>query len=99
MVLVESGKLKPSGLTTMLRRKLDRTDYDGAVLLLANGGDPNPISRWGRRALHLSSKKRKPKMGIAVLANWGNMIAATEDNKREPGNPQMRLCEERQNGG
>jgi ankyrin repeat protein len=51
-IIVQSGKLVPSGLTTMLHRKLNWTDYDGALWLLEHGADPNDISHWGQRALH-----------------------------------------------
>src|SRR5437762_2886490 len=43
-VLVDSGKLTPSSLTTMLHRKLDWTDYDAVAWLLAHGADPNYLS-------------------------------------------------------
>jgi ankyrin repeat protein len=52
MAVVESGKLDPSGLTTMLHRKLDWTDLDGVRWLLEHGADPNAVSAWGDRALH-----------------------------------------------
>src|SRR5512141_109386 len=51
-IIVRSGRLKPIGLTTMLHRKLDWTNYDGVVWLLEHGADPNAISHWGNRALH-----------------------------------------------
>ncbi|MDQ6633481.1 MAG: ankyrin repeat domain-containing protein [Gemmatimonadota bacterium] len=50
-MIVESGKLAKAGLTTMLARKIDWTDYDGAVWLLEHGADPNDVSHWGRRSL------------------------------------------------
>ena len=50
-VIVESGTLAPIGLTTMLHRKLDWTDYDGVVWLLQHHADPNAVSLWGNRAL------------------------------------------------
>jgi ankyrin repeat protein len=51
-ILVQSGKLTPASLATMLHRKLDWTDYEAVAWLLAHGADPNHMSRWGRRALH-----------------------------------------------
>lgn len=53
-IIVESGKLAPIGLTTMLHRKLDWTDYEGVVWLLEHGADPNAVSHWGSRALEHS---------------------------------------------
>jgi ankyrin repeat protein len=50
-IIVESGKLAPIGLTTMLHRKLDWTNLEGVVWLLEHGADPNAISHWGHRAL------------------------------------------------
>lgn len=53
-IIVRSGKLKPIGLTTMLHRKLDWTDYDAVIWLLEHGADANAVSHWGGRALHHS---------------------------------------------
>jgi ankyrin repeat protein len=53
-VLVESGRMAPTGITTMLHRKLDWTDFDGAAWLLAHGANANAVSHWGGRALHHS---------------------------------------------
>jgi ankyrin repeat protein len=52
--VVESGRLYPAGLTTMLHRKLDWTDLEGVRWLLEHGADPNALSAWGDRALHHS---------------------------------------------
>jgi ankyrin repeat protein len=51
-LVVESGRVDPDGLTTMLHRKLDWTDQAGARWLLEHGADPNHVSHWGHRALH-----------------------------------------------
>src|SRR5262249_45375326 len=51
-LVVDSGRLDPSGLTTMLHRKLDWADRRGAAWLLEHGADPNQVSAWGDRALH-----------------------------------------------
>jgi ankyrin repeat protein len=50
--VVESGRLAPDALTTMLHRKLDWTDLRGMRWLLEHGADPNAVSAWGDRALH-----------------------------------------------
>ncbi|HEX9106174.1 MAG TPA: ankyrin repeat domain-containing protein, partial [Longimicrobiales bacterium] len=56
-VIVESGKLAPGGLTTMLHRKLDWTDLDAVAWLLDHGADPNAVSLWGNRAVHHSLQR------------------------------------------
>ena len=50
-VLVDSGKLNPDSLATMLLRKHDWHDYDGVAWLLDHGADPNRRTRWGRTPL------------------------------------------------
>jgi len=50
--LVESGKLIPESLATMLLRKHDWHDYDGIKWLLEHGADPNRITRWRRSPIH-----------------------------------------------
>lgn len=61
-VLVESGRLTRDSLTTMLLRKLDWTDHEGAAWLLAHGADPNHVGHWGQAALahSLSRDNRLP---------------------------------------
>ncbi len=51
-VLVESGKLTPESLGTMLLRKTDWHDYAGIKWLLEQGVDPNRQTHWGKTALH-----------------------------------------------
>ena len=51
-VLVESDKLTPGSMTTMLHRKLDWHHREAVAYLLEHRADPNRLSRWGRRALH-----------------------------------------------
>jgi ankyrin repeat protein len=53
-IVVESRRLAPEGLTTMLHRKLDWTDLAGVHWLLEHGADANALSGWGDRALHHS---------------------------------------------
>jgi ankyrin repeat protein len=52
MVLVESGKVSPISLITMMHRKLDWHDKEGVAWLLSKGADPNLLTGWGRRTLH-----------------------------------------------
>ena len=49
--LVESGKLTPDSLATMLLRKHDWHDYEGIVFLLDQGADPNRITHWRKTSL------------------------------------------------
>ena len=70
-LLVESGKLKPEGLTTMLGRKLDWHDFDGAAWLLDHGADANALSAWGRRALHQSLERDNPLRFVELLLDRG----------------------------
>jgi ankyrin repeat protein len=51
-ILVESGKLNDTSLTTLLLRKTDWHDFDGIKWLLEHGADPNRATRWGRTAFH-----------------------------------------------
>src|SRR3989442_353997 len=51
-ILVESGKLNPDSLGTILLRKTDWHDYEGIKWLLERGVDPNRRTRWGKTALH-----------------------------------------------
>jgi ankyrin repeat protein len=56
-VLLESGKLNQDSLTTILLRKADIHDLEGAKLLLAHGADPNRMTRWGYTALHQALRR------------------------------------------
>lgn len=70
-LIVESGRLKPMGLTTMLHRKLDWTDLAGVVWLLDHGADPNHISFWGGRALDHSLGRDNALVFIETLLDYG----------------------------
>jgi ankyrin repeat protein len=70
-IIVESGKLDATGLTTMLHRKLDWTDYDGVVWLLDHGADPNAVSHWGARALDHSIGRDNAAQFFEVLLDHG----------------------------
>ena len=50
-LLVESGRVTPDSLATMLLRKHDLHDYEGVTWLLQHGADPNRVTRWNRTAL------------------------------------------------
>ncbi len=51
-ILVESGKLNDTSLTTLLLRKTDWHDFDGIKWLLEHGANPNRATQWGRTAFH-----------------------------------------------
>ena len=51
-VLVETGKLTPDSLATLLLRKHDWHDYEGVKWLLEHGADPNRMTRWRRTAFY-----------------------------------------------
>jgi len=69
--VVESGRLAPEGLTTMLHRKLDWTHLDGVRWLLGHGADPNALSAWGHRALHHSLMRGNRLEFVEVLLDFG----------------------------
>jgi ankyrin repeat protein len=51
-ILLESGTLNATSLTTMLLRKTDWHDEQGLRLLLQHNADPNLITKFGDNALH-----------------------------------------------
>ncbi len=50
-MLVESGRVTPDNLATLLLRKHDWHDYGGIKWLLEHGADPNRMTRWNKTAL------------------------------------------------
>jgi ankyrin repeat protein len=79
-IIVESGKLLPSGLTTMLHRKLDWTNYAGVVWLLDHGADPNAVSMWGFRALDHSLARNNALRFMETLLDYGaNPLLESDD--------------------
>jgi ankyrin repeat protein len=63
-ILVESGKLNDTSLTTLLLRKTDWHDYDGIKWLLEHGAEPNRTTHWGRTAFHHAVSRDN---GIAII--------------------------------
>ena len=78
--IVESGRLAPGGLTTMLHRKLDWIDLDGVRWLLAHGADPNDLSAWGDRALHHSLARGNALPLLETLVHYGADPSLTAPN-------------------
>jgi ankyrin repeat protein len=56
-IVVESGKLNDTGLTTMLLRKADWHDLKGIRYLLDHGADPNRMTIWKHTALHQALRR------------------------------------------
>lgn len=78
--LVESGRMTPHGLATMLHRKLDWTGYDGVVWLLEHGADPNLLTRWGHRALdHSLARGNALRFQAALLDHGADPTLARAD--------------------
>src|SRR5258708_25601681 len=58
-ILVESGKLTPESIVTLLCRKFDWHDDDGVAWLLDHGADPNLLTR-GKGPLHHALARGNP---------------------------------------
>ena len=69
--LVESGKLTPDSLTTMLLRKADVHDYEGIKYLLEHGADPNRGTRWRVTAMHQALRRDNDIKNIEVMLKHG----------------------------
>ncbi len=70
-VLLNSGKLNATSLTTLLLRKGDWHDTEGIRLLLEHGADPNTMTRWGATALHHVVKRDNRLQNITLLLDHG----------------------------
>lgn len=70
-ILMDSGKLNPQSLATLLLRKCDWHDHDGVVMLLENGADPNRLTVWGYTALHQALRRDNRLITIERLLDHG----------------------------
>jgi ankyrin repeat protein len=70
-VLVESGRLTPDSLATMLLRKADWHDTDGIRYLLEHGADPNRLTHWGHTALHQAVRRDNALAAIDAMLDHG----------------------------
>jgi hypothetical protein len=70
-VLIESGKLDSTSLTTLLLRKADWHDTEGIRMLLEHGADPNAMTRWGHTALHQALRRDNRLANIALFLDHG----------------------------
>jgi ankyrin repeat protein len=68
-LLLESGKLNPDSIATMLLRKCDWHDDVGLQLILSHGADPNATTIWGHTALHQSLRRDNGLIMIEMLLN------------------------------
>jgi ankyrin repeat protein len=76
-LLLESGKLNPASITTMLLRKADWHDDEGLKLILQHGADPNAMTIWGNTALHQSLRRDNGLVMIEMLMDHGANPALT----------------------
>ena len=70
-ILLESGKLTPKSLATILLRKTDLHDEAGLQLALDHGADPNFSTQWGNTALHHALLRDNSLSIIERLLNHG----------------------------
>jgi ankyrin repeat protein len=70
-VLVESGRLSPDSLATMLLRKADWHDREGMRILLEHGAEPDRMTRWGVTALHQAIRRDNALESIELLLDFG----------------------------
>jgi ankyrin repeat protein len=90
-ILVESGKLNDTSMTTLLLRKADWHDYDGIKWLLEHGADPNRTTHWGRTAFHHAVSRDNSIDIIELLLHHGAapMLVAERANLRQTDGPGM----------
>ena len=81
-LLVESGRLTPDNLATMLLRKADWHDRDGLKYLLEHGADPNRMTPWHWTALHQAVRRDNALAHIELLLNHGAdpLLKSRRDN-------------------
>lgn len=70
-ILLESGRLTPASLMTMLLLKCDWHDEVGLQMVLQHGADPNAITIWGYAALHQSVRRDNGMALIGPLVEFG----------------------------
>ena len=82
-ILVESGKLKDQGITTLLVRKADWHDYEGQKCLLEHGADPNRATRWENTPLHHALRRDNGIENIDLLLEFGadpSLVSGRDDH-------------------
>jgi len=90
-ILVESGKLNDTSLTTLLLRKTDWHDYEGIKWLLGHGSDPNRATHWRRTAFHHALLRDNSISIIEALLDHGAdpMLVAERPDTRQTASPAM----------
>ena len=84
-VLLESGKLTPDSMTTILLRKADVHDLEGAKLMLEHGADPNRMTRWGYTALHQALRRDNRLEIIETMLDHGADAALKNEQNDQSG--------------
>ena len=87
-ILVESGKLNDTSMTTLLLRKTDWHDFKGIQWLLEHGADPNRATHWGRTAFHHAVLRDNSFEIIEMLLEHGAdpaLVAAQPETHRKDG--------------
>jgi ankyrin repeat protein len=87
-ILVESGKLNDTSMTTLLLRKTDWHDFEGIKWLLEHGADPNRATHWGRTAFHHAVLRDNSFEIIEMLLELGadqTLVAAQPETHRKAG--------------
>jgi ankyrin repeat protein len=90
-ILVESGKLNDTSMTTLLLRKTDWHDFEGIKWLLEHGADPNRATRWGRTAFHHAVLRDNSSEICKVLLEHGGdpTLVAERPDLRQSAGPSM----------
>jgi len=84
-VMLESGKLTPDSLATMLLRKADWHDLEGGKLLLDAGADPNRMTRWGYTALHQALRRDNSLEIIEGMLDRGAIVTLKNEQTNQSG--------------
>src|ERR1700722_1375554 len=87
-ILVESGKLNDTSMTTLLLRKSDWHDYQGIKWLLEHGADPNRATQWGRTAFHHAVLRDNSADTLELLLEHGadpTLMAERPDTRQTAG--------------
>ncbi len=84
-VMLESGKLTPDSLATLLLRKADWHDLDGLKLLLDAGADPNRMTRWGYTALHQALRRDSGLEIIEAMLDHGAIFTLKNEQTNQSG--------------
>jgi ankyrin repeat protein len=90
-ILVESGQLNDTSMTTLLLRKTDWHDYEGIKWLLEHGADPNRATRWGRTAFHHAVLRDNSSDILEGLLEHGAdpRLVAEQPDTRQTAGPRM----------